>query len=452
MIQAPELGPPPLQLGEEWRRLHPLSPLVRVGAGLAAVLVFFATSLGRPTSPGTSSFPILLWLATAAIGLIFGVVSWIVTRWRIHGGDLQIEMGLIRRQSFRVPLARIQAVDVVAPLTARLLGLAEVRVVSAGRGLERGRLAYVSAAEAPMLRAQLLALAHGLDAETPEPQAQQLLAVANVRLGVGLVLRPHLLVPMALVVVLAVTGLGVSAHTADIVGVDFGLALVLIALATIGRAFNDDYAFTISEAGDGVRLDRGLLQRRHETIPYGRIQAIRWVQPLLWRPFGWCRLEVDVARQHVARHGDRDAKQVARRLMPIASVDEAAWLISRVMPGVRAVPPLAAMCPPRARLKAPFSYHFLAAWYDDRYMCARTGRFQAATVMVPLDKIQSVRRERGPVQRWLRLATVHIDTAGHRWQASARCRDDGEADSLMWTMAELSRHARLREPVVAHSA
>ena len=53
--------------------------------------------------------------------------------------------------------------------------------------------------------------------------------------------------------------------------------------------------FVAVEAPEGVRIRRGLLQTISETVPYGRIQAVRQVEPLLWRPFGWCRLEVDVA-------------------------------------------------------------------------------------------------------------------------------------------------------------
>ena len=100
--------------------------------------------------------------------------------------------------------------------------------------------------------------------------------------------------------------------------------------------------------------------------------------------------------------------------------------------------------PRRAVIRAPFSYHFLAAWFGDRYAYARTGRLQEATIVVPLQKVQSVRFDSGPVLRALRLATVHIDTAGRRWQASAQCRDQGEADQMLWAVSERARLARRR--------
>ena len=64
--------------------------------------------------------------------------------------------------------------------------------------------------------------------------------------------------------------------------------------------------------------------------------------------------------------------------------------------------------------------------------------------MVPLLKVQSVRLESGPLLRALRLATVHVDTAGRRWQASASCRDQEEADQMLWAVSERARLARRR--------
>jgi len=96
-------------------------------------------------------------------------------------------------------------------------------------------------------------------------------------------------------------------------------------------------------------------------------------------------------------------------------------------------------------VRSPFSYHLLAFWDDrGRHALARTGRVRPEVVVVPLEKVQSVRLRQGPLQRWLRLATVHIDTAGRGWQARAVCRDAGEADALLWRLTDLAREARRR--------
>jgi len=217
---------------------------------------------------------------------------------------------------------------------------------------------------------------------------------------------------------------------------------VVAAAFVIGRALNDELEFTIAEAGDGLRLDRGLLQRRHETIPFGRIQAVRLVQPLLWRPFDWCRLEVDVARQVGVQQRRDEPQQIARTLLPVGRTSEVLWLLQRVFPEAGVAPPPGSAPPRRALVRAPFSYHFLAGWFGSRYVYARTGRVQAATVVIPLDKIQSVRLSQGPVQRALGLSSVRVDTAGRRWTASLLHRNETEAESMLWELATRARQAR----------
>jgi putative membrane protein len=438
----------PLEVGQTWRRLHPLSPIVRFGRVLIGVIVVAVPSIAEQPvfHHQDDGFPVsvIVYAALLFLGGLGGFISWLVTRWRIAEGNLQIETGFIRRQSLRIPLSRIQAVDVISPLSGRFLGLAEVRVVSAGRGAEHGRLAYLTAAQAPVVRARLLALAHGLEVGTPEPPSLPLLHVQNGLLLPALLMRSQVLAP----ILIAIAGVAAIA-AAPLVGAGaLGSAITVLVISGLGvaRAFNEDFDFTISEAGDGVRLDRGLLQRRHETIPYGRIQAVRVVEPFFWRIFGWARLEVDVARQSVSREADRDAQQVARTLIPVASREQALWLLARVMPDAHPNPPPDAGPPARARFKAPLSFHFLAAWFGQRYMYARTGRLEKSTIIVPLVKVQSVRLKSGPLQRAFRVATVEVDTAGRRWQASARCRDETEALEMVRHVSERARLSRRVPP------
>jgi putative membrane protein len=433
---GPATGPLPI---EEWRRLHPLSPVARVGRTVVVIVFVLLAGVGSPGAPRSGrqvSINLIAYGVLILLSLVERFIAWIVTRWRIHGSDLQIEMGLIRRQSFRIPLARIQAVDVVSPLFARILGLAEVRVVSAGRGLERGRLAYVTDEQAHVIRAP----------ETPAPPARVLLQVDNLQLAGALLLTSQVMMPLFLILALGLTVLLLAPGAASgIIGTMIGA--LIIHVLSIGRAFNEDYNFTISESPDGLRLDRGLLQQRHETIPFTRIQGVRRVEPLLWRLTGWSRVEVDVARQSSGRNAaDADALRVSRTLLPVGRRDQTAWLLWHLMPGAQFDPPPGSAVPSRAFWKAPLSAHFLAAWHDATYFFARTGRLQASTVIVPLRKVQSVRLVSGPLQRALGLATVHVDTAGRRWQAAARARDEAEARSIVDDVVIRARQARTALP------
>src|SRR5256885_13424168 len=63
----------------------------------------------------------------------------------------------------------------------------------------------------------------------------------------------------------------------------------------VWRRFNQQYRLTVAEGPDGLYLRGGLVALTAEVIRRGRVQAVRLVEPALWRPLGWCRLEVDIA-------------------------------------------------------------------------------------------------------------------------------------------------------------
>lgn len=419
-----------VELPSTWARLHPTSPIAKGGKALAAVT---AVTVPQQLSSGhLDSTRLLIDGGAALIIIVGGVVSWLVTRWRVHAGELQLETGLIRRQSIRVPLARVQAIDVVRPLIARFLGVSELRLVMAGSGSGKAALAYLPEERALEVRQLLLGLG-----EAPAPGAaptliEPLSAVPNSRLVASTLLSPATVVIALLLVALVVLGV-VAPHA--VLPLLAGSAAVLFgSVASLARRINVEFSFSVGQSPDGLCLYSGLLQTRAETIPIGRVQGIRLVEPLMWRPMGWCRLEVDVAQQQEHEVGQEDVRQLTKALLPVGTRAQADQLLSRVLPGATTRPPAGAAAPLRARAKAPLSYRNLAAWYDDDHVAARTGRLQKRTVIVPREKVQSVRWTQGPLQRRLNLATLHVDTAGRHWQAIARDRDATGGQALLWTL------------------
>jgi putative membrane protein len=61
-----------------------------------------------------------------------------------------------------------------------------------------------------------------------------------------------------------------------------------------------------------------------------------------------------------------------------------------------------------------------------------------------LEKVQSLRHVQGPIQRRLRLASVHVDTAGRTVHATLRDRDVAEAKGALADLTDLARAARRR--------
>jgi putative membrane protein len=105
-------------VGAGWHRLHPLSPLINAGRLLSGLAGIFALSLVT-----AEDYKAYLYQLVVAVGLVVtGFVRWLVTRWKLDGATLRIETGLLRRDSRQLPMTRIQAVDVVRPFLARVLG------------------------------------------------------------------------------------------------------------------------------------------------------------------------------------------------------------------------------------------------------------------------------------------------------------------------------------------
>lgn len=420
----------------QWHRLHPLSPLVR--SGRAAIGVLAIVGISASGQFGRDGSHLYDW-ALAVLVVIAAVVSWLVTRWKLDGSTLRIETGLLRRDSRQLPVARIQAVDVVRPFLARALGLAELRVRLAGSSHADGRLAYLPEQAALDLRARLLAAHHGLDPATPEPGERILATVPTGRL-VGSVLASGASLLIALLIAeLVVMRESPAVFTAT--GSTFLIFLVTL-VPMVWRRLATDYGFTLAQSPDGIRIRRGLLGTVAETIPLRRVQAVRMVEPMLWRPLGWCRLEIDVAGSPGRDHADGSGR-MRKTLLPVGH-REPAWQLMRLVIG--ADPPPLSRPPRRARRKAPLSYHFLASGHDAATAMGVTGRLRKVTTWVPLEKVQSIRMVTGPVQRILSLATVHLDAAGRRVRAEFRDRPGQEAGPLVEELAAACRSARRRAP------
>jgi putative membrane protein len=430
-------GPPgPSGVGSDWQRLHPLSPLVRTGRGVIAIVLVLIIPL-LSSQKGSLSGD-LVHLGALAVIFVLGVISWLVTRWRLEGAVLRVESGLVRRTSERFPLSQIQAIDTVRPGLARAFGLSELRIRLASGGGKAGRLAYLTQGEAETLRTRLLALSHGLSEAAPPPPEQALLTVPSGRLFASILLSG-----IGLVLELAIAALGILAIVAPgtaAAAISIGAASLIGLVFGFFRRFNDDYRLTVADAPDGLHLRSGLVETSAETIPRGRIQAIRMVEPLAWRPFGWCRLEVDVAGQKSKGRQDRNQNKAARALLPVGSREQAATLVARVFPDL----PDARLPPPaRARWKSPLRFRYLSWGANDRYAVTTSGRLRRVTNWVPFAKVQSIRRVEGPVQRRLRLASIHLDSAGRNVHAVLRDRDRGEAAQLLGELPDRARKARL---------
>jgi putative membrane protein len=330
-----------------------------------------------------------------------------------------------------------------------LFRVAELRLRMAGASGATAGLAYVAERDVEPLRGELLALARGArrdDTVATQPAEQEsvlaeehvLATVATGRLVAAIVLESGWLI---LILAGLVAGFSVSPHTlARFLG-GGGFVWALSLATVVWRRFNQQYRLTVAEGPDGLHVHGGLVALTAEVIRPGRVQAVRLVEPVLWRPLGWCRLEVDVAgRQRRKGEGEAQRGQL-RALLPVGKRTLALELVDWLLPDR---PRELSRPPERVFWKSPFRYRALSWGRTETCVATTSGRLRRDTCWVPLEKVQSLRHVQGPVQRRLDLASVHVDTAGRAVHATLRDRDAAEAATALADLTDLARAARMR--------
>ncbi|RSN81931.1 hypothetical protein DMH26_36385 [Streptomyces sp. WAC 05379] len=416
------------------RRLHPVTPLRRAWAPVAVLIGWAVHDPDQAQRQLTRLTTTTLLIALAVLlpaAALYGFLTWWYTHFAVTDAELRIRTGLVFRRTAHIRLERIQAIDVTQPLLARVAGVAKLKLDVIGAD-KKDELAFLGAEEARALRAELLARAAGFAPETAhevgEAPSQQLLRVPPGVLATSLVLTGATWATLgaALVVPTILWLVTESAWTV------LATAIPLVGAAgasSVGR-FVTEYDWTVGESQDGLRIDHGLLDRAHETVPPGRVQTVRIVEPLLWRRRGWVRVELDVA-------GSANSL-----LLPVAPREVAESVVARVLPGVT-VPSRASLSRPprRAGRCVPLWWRGYGLAVTDAVFAARTGLLRRSLALVPHAKVQSVRLAQGPWERLWGIADVHVDTGANK-TVTARLRDAEEASELLRGQAERSRTGR----------
>jgi putative membrane protein len=431
-------------LARQGQRLHPLSPLLRGGIFVAAVA--FGV-LQQVVFDHQFTWPALTLAGALLVGLIYGAFSWWFTRFYVDNQELRVDSGVLVRRSRRIRIERLQAIDVVQPLLARAFSLAELRLEVAGGVKTEAPLAFLPLDEARRLRAALLARSHGqpLAGSEPAPTGAErpadaeIATVGTAMLGVAVLTTTRWVIALVAILV----GLAVIAATGAWVVLAGTAATLLGVGAGIVRQFANEYAFTIRSTGQGLRITRGLFDLTSQTVPIQRIQAVSIVEPVLWRPMGWARVQVDVAGYGA---GDGAKAVLTTTLLPVGRRQVAEGVVARVLPGVnvRSIPLEPA--PRRARWVRPIGWWTLGVGADDQAVITSQGWLTRVWSVVPHAKMQSVRLHQGPWQRSLRLATVNIDSPPGPVHAAALHRPEKEARWMVERQLELSRSARASTP------
>ncbi|WP_091464531.1 PH domain-containing protein [Paenarthrobacter nitroguajacolicus] len=424
-----------------WNRVHPASPFVRGWVALAAVGFFFGRDAfermlqGRDFLDPNLSGRVPWLLAGGAVVLLLTVggfiLSWYFTRYQVAEGYVRVNTGFLFKQQRQARLDRVQAIDIVQPLLARIFGLAELKFEVADAGESAVRLAYLPLDQAKQLRATILARAAGVVSgpetteEIPEAPEHVVLSVPPSRLIGSLLLSEQtigILAGAAVVVVVSVFTQNQTLFLALIPGI-LGIG------AAYWNSFNKGYNFTAAISPDGIRLRYGLLDTQAQTLPPGRIQALMVTQPPLWRIFGWYRIHVNVAGYGVSGSTEGAARTM---LLPVGMKSDVLRMMSLVLPdpgvedpervftaGLDGLGPAGAgsapgdgfiTTPRRARLLAPLGWRRNGFFATKTALLIRSGRWWHTLVMVPHQRTQSMALHQGPWARRFGVADLVLHT------------------------------------------
>lgn len=437
------------------RKVHPISPLVHAVAvfpamgGLAIALGVsgWASIIERLESLRFLAFlpPVLNAIAAIALlafGLSIVVAAYQYFAWRAlsfwidDDGDLRIQSGVITRNLRRVQLSRIQAVDVTQPFAARLFSMAVLVVEVAGQSDSRVSLKFLTLSDAREIRREVLARSAGLSGDTEEAPQHVIATVPARRLAFSLILRLSTLgLLLATAVIIAFSYLSDGWGGIAVAAVTGGVPLILVI-----SEFIRYYGFTVAESPDGLRLRYGLLRTESRTVPPGRVQAIDFVEPLLWRRKRWTRVRVTIAG--VGTESTSSSNQQETLLLPIAPFAEALDIVSRVLPDLDTSALTWVHAPRRAWKRSWIQWPNLAAGWDEHTFAIRRGRITRHLCALPHARTQSVRWTQGPWERVLDLASMHVDITPGPVTITALHLDSDQARTIATYQANAARQGR----------
>ena len=427
-------------------------------------VVIVAASSGR--------FVIVLGIAVLA-GVAYNLASWWRRTWWLDGGVLHLDEGILVRNERRIPVERIQHVELEQRLRHQVFDLSVVRVETAGGSGAELRLDAVRTETAQALRGALATSSGALAPDDDPPvEAEVLVRLPPGRLLLSGVTGPEVLAVLAALAVGldVLVDLGVDLDEVGTVEVTAlaAAALVVVAVpvwfavaAVIGLVRRWDLTATIR--GGDLRVTYGLFRKREFTLELSRVQDVRIAHRLLLRPFGRSDLRV-----RTAASGSEDHSRVDIPLLDAAEIDR---VLSRVLPDAVPLPPLRA-APVGARRRARLrglaaggalglglgalllvpsgvlaaspvlaiavlaglvvgerAYRGLGAATSTgpggvTLLHARAGALTRHHAIVPAARLQSAAVEASWFQRRRALATVRLDLAGAQVSVVDRATDD----------------------------
>ncbi|HUF64020.1 MAG TPA: PH domain-containing protein [Verrucomicrobiales bacterium] len=349
---------------DAWRTLHPLSIVVRAADLIKAFAIpLIAGILTLGAGPGLLAISGVLLLISA----LSSCLHLLIFRFRFDERELIIRQGLLERRERRIPFARVQDLSLVQNIVSRPLGLARVRVETAGGAGEEASLRYIAMPLAETLRSAVFRFraTAGSDAGSPAgmaaasesvpllevPIQDLVLGALSTRITASLLallgllpygsalLHRNLLLPGKLDDSLGQATDQLLGPFSFFLSESTGRALLLIfgglvfSVAAYSFRF---YRFRLARSEDLLHREFGFFTRHSSSIPRRRIQLLRIEEPLLRRLFRRAAVHADTAADRSSEEQNEQGRGILAPILPAAA---ATALAGHVFPGVAAGDP-----------------------------------------------------------------------------------------------------------------
>ncbi len=377
------------------QRVHPLTPLLRAWSILFAFGLFIATTFTQEvldllrrllsSDRGETLDALAVIVPIILVGAVASILWWRAISYTITDEVVIFRWGLLKRNVRSTRFERAQAIDVVQPLHARIFGLAAVRIETAGGYNSKVEIRYLRKAVAIRLKEQLLGKEEqGTLLVPPIPTYRTLLS--------------SLFSTSALVAVF---------FTAMTVGFDLSIAAMIpILLGTvpnIWRTIDGAHQFTARKVGNTINISYGLANLQRKTLEITRAHAVIIRKPVLWRPFGWWRVQVAVAG-----YGER---LDGMTILPVGDKKTAMMLCELLMgqvvdPDTPHAPQYRS--PAKARWVSPIDAKRQAFELTPTYVIEHRGQVSRRAAIAFRRHIQALSVRIGPLQQLTGIATVRL--------------------------------------------
>ncbi len=449
----------------EFQRQHPAAAVDQLFTLIRKNIVTFVVIFFLGTRGDDNRIFLYIFLGSFVLSLATGFFSWWRFRYRIKEDELQIQKGILVRKHLYLSKDRIQVIDVTEGIVQRIFGLVKVEIKTAGSGTESATISAISKSEANYLISELRAptnspISNTIHSEEVQPHELK----TNSTLDTWQISKKDLM--MAAFTSgnfgLIASILGATAGQLDsfineenldylldhLPGLNNVTLIIAIVITIIAVSWSLSFLgvilkysdFKVEKTEKELILTSGLIEKKHITIPFNRIQAIRFVEGVIRQPLGYGMLYVESAGFEVKEN------EKSIMLIPYISKNDINVFFERFLPDYHHDEPV--IKPPKRSLikflrrpnylliiALPFSWYafdygwsiiflspFLAylGWlqYRDTGISTKEGlitlRYRTlarVTAFVKRNRIQVVDRQVNPFQARKNLASLTITAA-----------------------------------------